>query len=155
MHFVRVWSSTKICVKLDIWQLSKKVQSSPDNLLTNKCHITILQAKVYISLRWHVFLKFSANQLLIFNNQWSIILGGILFAPCLWKSWITAERQFFWPWPIASLHIRILNKIQSKWLTSLICEEKVQFMCSGSKRCDNEFVGRVVCAERLERYSGR
>ena len=71
VRFVHVWSSTKICVNLDIGQLSKKVQSSPDNLLTNKCHITVLQAKVYISLRWHVFLKFSANQLLVFNNHWS------------------------------------------------------------------------------------
>ena len=51
MCFVCVWGSTKICVKLDIGQLSKKVKSSPDNLLTNKWHITVLQAKVHISLR--------------------------------------------------------------------------------------------------------
>ena len=51
VHFVHMWSSSKICVKLDIGQLSKKVKSSPDNLQTNKCHITVLQAKVDISLR--------------------------------------------------------------------------------------------------------
>ena len=43
------------------WQLSTRVSADP-------CHMTISQAQVYNSFRWHVFVKLSANQLLVLND---------------------------------------------------------------------------------------
>ena len=42
---------------------------------TDQCHLTVLQAQVYNSLRWHVFLKFFADQLLAFS-WWQAPWGG-------------------------------------------------------------------------------
>ena len=51
------------------WQLSKRVSA-------DLCLMTVLQAQVYNSLRWHVFLKLSPNQL------WVLKLCKI---PILWE----------------------------------------------------------------------
>ena len=58
------------------WQLSTRVSADP-------CHMTISQAQVYNSFRWHVFVKLSANQSLVLNDR---RLRSIMKRPILTSS---------------------------------------------------------------------
>ena len=58
------------------WQLSKRVSADP-------CHMTVSQAQVYNSFRWHVFLKLSTNQFLVLNGR---RLRSIMKRPILTSS---------------------------------------------------------------------
>ena len=58
------------------WQLSTRVSADP-------CHMTVSQAQVYNSFRWHVFVKLSANQSLVLNDR---RLRSIMKRPILTSS---------------------------------------------------------------------
>ena len=58
------------------WQLSKRVSADP-------CHMTVSQAQVYNSFRWHVFVKLSTNQFLVLNDR---RLRSIMKRPILTSS---------------------------------------------------------------------
>ena len=49
--------------------MSWSIDSCQKRVSTAQCHMTVSQAQVYNSLRWHVFLKLSSDQLLVSNDR--------------------------------------------------------------------------------------
>ena len=58
-RFTRSCSKAVLCCKFHLWYKSMlwSVDTLSKRASADQCHLTVLQAKVYNSLRWHVFLQ--------------------------------------------------------------------------------------------------
>ena len=53
-----------------LWSIIDSCQNRVHNVSADQCQMTVSQTQVYNSLRWHVFLKFSAGHILFsFGSQ--------------------------------------------------------------------------------------